>query len=110
MRICGLLLSIALLPSMAQTTALSRSVPATRDGSVSVRPDAARVTISVISRRQPRRMPPRKIQRCATVIFAVRSFGPNADVRIELGYNPSPIYSSQQQLTGFSTLNTIEAR
>lgn len=110
MRICVLLLSLAVLPVMGQTTAVRRSVRASGDGSVSVRPDAARVTVSVTKQAATAADAASQNATVATaVIAAVRQLlGANADVKT-VAYNLSPLYNPQQQLTGFIAVNTIDA-
>jgi uncharacterized protein YggE len=104
MRILVLLLSIALLPATA------RSVTATGDGAVSIRPDAARVTISIVKQAPTAAEAASQNATAATaVIGAVRQLlGANADVKTT-SYNVYPVYNSSQQLTGFNAINTIDA-
>ena len=99
---------VAALPAMPQQL-LRRSVRAVGNGVVSIRPDAARINVSVV--RQAATAADAAAQdatAAAAVIAAIRQLlGPNADVRT-LYYNLTPLYRDQQ-LTGFSAQNTIQA-
>lgn len=113
MRIFSLLVFLCLAPLSAQQ-AVRRSVRANGDGSVSVRPDAARVSVSVVKQAATAAdAAAQNATTAAAVIAAIRQLlGPNADVRTAF-YNLSPIYSTPrdgpQQIVGFTATNTIEA-
>jgi len=110
MRICILLLSVALLPVFGQTTASIRSVRATGDGSVSVRPDSARVTISVSSQAGTASEAASQNATAASAVIAAERqlLGANADVKT-VAYRLTPLYNLQQQITAFNAANTIQA-
>jgi uncharacterized protein YggE len=113
MRIFILLLCLSLMPLAAQT--VRRSVQASGDGSVSVRPDAARVSLSVVKQAATAADAASQNATVATaVIAAIRQLlGQNADVKTTQ-YALSAIYNSPRdgtapQVTGFNATNTIEA-
>src|SRR3954453_20422347 len=102
-----------LTPLAAQT--VRRSVQASGDGSVSVRPDAARISVSVVKQAGTAAdAASQNATVAAAVIAALRQLlGPNADVKTTQ-YFLGPFYNSPRdgtapQLTGFTATNTIEA-
>ena len=113
MRIVALLLCLAFIPAAAQT--VRRSVRATGEGSVSVRPDAARVIVAVV--KQAATAADAASQDATTasaVIAAVRQLlGQNADVKTS-SYSLIANYNiaregSPAQITGYTATNVIEA-
>jgi uncharacterized protein YggE len=108
------LLCLSLAPVLAQQV-LRRSIPASGDGSVAVRPDAARVTVSVVNQAATGAEAASQNATVATaVIEAIRRLlGANADVKT-VSYNLTPVYSnprngSAAQIVGFMALNSVEA-
>ena len=119
MRILRIALTAALLSfqvASAQTTTTGRRlVRAIGEASVSVRPDAARVTISVVKQASTAAAAAAEnATATAAVIAAVRQLlGANADIRT-VGYHLTPVYvyprdNTPPQLTGFTATNTIQA-
>jgi uncharacterized protein YggE len=81
MRIAALLMCLAFMPATAQT--VRRSVRATGEGSVSVRPDAARVSVAVVKQAATAAdAASQNASAASAVLAAVRQLlGQNADVR-----------------------------
>jgi uncharacterized protein len=109
------LVGASLTPTLvAQTTAARRLVRAIGEASVSVRPDAARVTISVVKQSTTAAgAASENATATAAVIAAVRQLlGATADIQT-VRYSLTPVYvyprDSTPQLTGFSATNTIQA-
>lgn len=100
----------------AQTATTSRRlIRAIGEASVSVRPDAARVTVSVVKQAATAAdAASADATATAAVIDAVRQLlGANADIRT-VAYHLAPLYTyprdgSAPQLTGFTANNTIQA-
>ena len=114
MRIVAALLCVLIAPLSAQQI-VRRSISASADGSVAVRPDAARVTVAVVKQAATAAEAASQNATVATaVIDAVRRLlGANADVKT-VYYHLSPVYSnprdgSPSQITGFTATNSIEA-
>ena len=105
MRIAALLLCLAFMPAAAQT--VRRSVRATGEGSVSVRPDAARVSVAVVKQAATAAdAASQNATAASAVIAAVRQLlGQNADVKTS-SYSLIANYSisregSPAQITGY---------
>lgn len=113
MRIIALVVCLSFLPAAAQT--VRRSVRATGQGSVSVRPDAARVSVAVVKQAvSAGDAASQNATAAAAVIAAIRQLlGQNADVRTS-SYNLTANYSvprdgTPAQITGYTATNVIEA-
>lgn len=103
------------VPVSAQQAAVRRFVRASGEGTVTVRPDAARVGLSIVTQdATAAEVASKNSTAAAAVIAAIRQLlGPNADVKT-VSYNLTPTYTyprdgSPQQLTGFLATNSIEA-
>lgn len=114
MRIVAILLFCACV-APGQTTAGRRLVRAIGDASVSVRPDAARVTVSIVKQGATAdAAASENASTTAAVIAAVRQLlGANADIKT-VAYHLSPVYvyprdSTPPQITGFTAINSIQA-
>jgi uncharacterized protein len=99
----------------AQSTTGRRLVRAIGEASVSVRPDAARVTISIVKQATTAdAAASENATATAAVIAALRQLlGATADIRT-VGYHLTPVYvyprdNTPPQLTGFTGTNTIQA-
>jgi uncharacterized protein YggE len=106
-------LCICLLPASAQT--VRRSVRASGEGSVSIRPDAASVIVSVVKQAATAAdAASQNATVAAAVIAAIRQvLGQSADVKTT-SYTLNAVYTyprdgSPAQVTGFVATNTIEA-
>jgi uncharacterized protein YggE len=115
MRVLAILL-LGMCGLSAQTATMGRRlVRAVGEASVSVRPDAARATVSVV-KQAATAAEAASADAVATgaVIDAIRQLlGANADIRT-VAYHLTPLYTyprdgSAPQLTGFSATNTIQA-
>jgi uncharacterized protein YggE len=113
MRIVALLLCLAFMPATAQT--VRRSVRATGEGSVSVRPDAARVSVAVVKQAATAAdAASQNATAASAVIAAVRQLlGQNADVKTSF-YSLIANYSTSRdgspaQITGYTATNVVEA-
>lgn len=114
MRIFAAVVCLSILPVFAQQTT-RRAIRATGEGSVTVRPDAARVTVSVVKQAATAAdAASDNAAASSAVIAAIRQLlGANAEVRT-VTYHLSPLYSAPRdgtpaQIVGFSATNTIEA-
>jgi uncharacterized protein YggE len=99
-------------PLMAQTTG-RRVIRAFGEGSVSVRPDVAEVSVSVVTQaRTAQEAAAQNATQASAVIAALRSaLGAGAEIRTA-SYSLSPVYSYPQGqppvLTGFIATNTLQ--
>jgi uncharacterized protein YggE len=114
MRLVAAVVCFSFLPLFAQQT-LRRAVRASGEGSVTVQPDAARVSVAVVKQAPTAADAASQNATVATaVIAAIRQLlGPNSEVRT-ITYNLTPFYSSprdgtQPQILGFTATNSIEA-
>jgi uncharacterized protein YggE len=117
MRIVPLLVCLSLIPPVIPVAAqtVRRSVRATGEGSVSVRPDAARVSIAVVKQAASAGdAASQNATAAAAVIAAVRQLlGQNADIRTS-SYSLTANYSvprdgAPAQIIGYTATNVIEA-
>jgi uncharacterized protein YggE len=102
-------------PCLTAQVAPRRLIRAIGEASVSVRPDAARVTISVIKQAATAEAASSEnASVTSAVIAALRQLlGPTAEIRT-VAYNLSPIYvyprdNTPPQITAFSASNTLQA-
>jgi uncharacterized protein YggE len=114
MRILAAVVCCSLVPLFAQQN-LRRAVSASGEGSVTVRPDAARVTVAVVKQAPTAaEAASQNATVAAAVIDAIRRLlGPNSEVRT-ITYNLAPVYTSPRdgtppQIMGFVATNFIEA-
>jgi uncharacterized protein YggE len=110
------LLAALALPALllAQTAPMRRVVRAYGEGSVSLRPDYARVSVSVVTQaRTAQEAAAENAARAQTVIDQLRSaLGSGAEIRTA-SYSLTPNYSSpgpgqQPVLVGFTAINVVE--
>jgi uncharacterized protein len=104
-----------MVPSLIAQQTSRRFVRAIGEASVSVRPDAARVTISVVKQGATAEAAASdNATATAAVIAALRQLlGPNAEIRT-VAYYLTPVYvyprdNTPPQITGFNAANTIQA-
>jgi uncharacterized protein YggE len=115
MRTLALLTCLACTSLFAQTNTPRRFVRTTGEASVSVRPDAARVAVSVVKEAATAaEAASATATATAAVVAAIRQLlGAGADVRT-VAYHLTPVYNyprdgGQPQLRGFSATEVIEA-
>ena len=115
MRTLALLTCLSCISLFAQTTPSRRFVRTTGEASVSVRPDAARVTVSIVKEAPTAaEAASATATASAAVIAAIRQLlSANAEVRTA-AYHLTPVYTypregGQPQLRGFSATEVIEA-
>jgi uncharacterized protein YggE len=111
-----LIAMLAALPALSQTTtARVRSIVAYGEGTVSVRPDMAKVNVGVITAdKSATDAAGKNAEQATAVINAVKQvLGSNAEVRT-ISYNVGPTYTyapggGAPTLTGFQVTNIVQA-
>jgi uncharacterized protein YggE len=115
MRILALLLCTCAAPDLLAQQTARRLVRAIGEASVSVRPDAARVTISVVKQAATAEAAASDNAVTTAAVIAVlrQLLGTNGEIRT-VAYHLTPVYlyprdNTPPQITGFSASNTIQA-
>jgi uncharacterized protein YggE len=113
-RTVAILLCAAVAPQLPAQQTTRRLVRVIGEASVSVRPDSARITVSVVKQATTAAAAAADNATTTTAVIAAlrQLLGPNADVRTA-GYNLSPIYARDnnnvQRITGYAVSNTVQA-